>query len=506
MLALNGLSSTTSKLFALCLLITLFMSITGCVNYIGIGTNKKIAESSQFQTQKSLPEQQGHWPTINWPKQFGDPQLTLLIDEALVNNPSLQAAEARIAQAQAMADEKLAALYPSIDGHAYIDRVRISSRNLPSSPILNSVFTQTLLLADLNYTLDIWGKNFASLEQAISNKKAREAADQEARLSIAASVALTYDQLAYYYALRDILRRTVAQREALDKLTQVRLRTGLDTKTQLYQSRNTTETARTQLRAAEGQIVLTRQQLGVLLGEGPDRGLKIQKPQLKSIRTPALPANLPLNLLGRRPDIVGARWKVEAACQGINYAKSKFYPNINLAAGAAYLALSLSHLFATANVEYLGSAIYLPIFDAGSLRAQLREQYGYYEEAVANYNATLNNAFSDVATQLTSIRSTDEQLSTQKAALYAAKQAYNLARYQYSTGIASQLVVLDAETRFLYEQQRHLRLLTNRRNLQIALIKALGGGFDACKPCNNVVKQTRHLVTFLSKSVEEDNQ
>ena len=97
--------------------------------------------------------------------------------------------------------------------------------------------------------------------------------------------------MAYYYALCDVLKGTVAQREGLNKISMVRLRTGLDTKTQVYQSRSSTETARTQLIAAEGEIITLRQQLGVLLGGGPDRGLGITQPRLKMTRTPQLPDN-----------------------------------------------------------------------------------------------------------------------------------------------------------------------------------------------------------------------
>lgn len=96
---------------------------------------------------------------------------------------------------------------------------------------------------------------------------------------------------------------------------------------------------------------------------------------------------------------------------------------------------------------------------------------------MANYNVTLNNAFSDVSIQLTSIQSIDKQLITEKQALYSAERAYHLAKDQYRIGLTSQLVVLDAETSYLEEQQARVQLISERRNLQIALIKALGSGF-----------------------------
>lgn len=450
-----------------------------CVNYFGISSNKKIAPPEQYQTQKSIPLQQGNWPTLNWASQFGDPQLVSLINEALANNPNLQVTKARIDQARSLAEGKAALLLPNVSWQGAIQRFRLSSTLVPPALGGGDWFTFGDFIYQLKYELDIWGKNLANFRKAISQEKAQEASDQQARLSLAVTVASTYNQLAYYYALQGILRRTVAQRIALNKISAVRLSTGLDTKVQLYQSRNSTATAKTQLVEVEGEILLTRQQLGVLVGAGPDRGLSINAPRLSNTNTPKLPPNLPINLLGRRPDIVNARWLVEAACQGIHNAKAQFYPNVNLIALGGFLTLHLNQLFNGASRQYqFGPAISLPIFDGNALRARLKNQYANYEEAVANYNVTLNNALADVATQITTIKSLDNQLIAQAEALYTANKAYNLAKYQYQIGLASQLIVLNAETSLLRAQQTRVQLISNRRSLQIALIKALGGGFD----------------------------
>lgn len=458
----------------------LLVALAGCVNYIGINSNKKIAPPSRFQTSKSLPHQNGCWPTESWAKQFGDPQLVALVNEALANNPSLEAALARIQQARAVAQQNASTFYPQGKFSGAVTRTRVSTHELLPPPVDNGTFTQSGFIARASYTLDLWGKNRSQLRQALAEVKATEAEGQQARLTVATSVASTYNELAHYYDLRDVLRRTVAQREALEKITVVRLHTGLDTRVQFFQSRNTSATARTDLVRVEGQIITTKQQLGTLVGAGPDRGLLIRRPRLPITRTPALPANLPLALLGRRPDIVSARWQVESACQGINYTKALFYPNVNLMAGVGFLSLKFAHFEARGNAEYFGPAISLPLFDGGALRGQLREQYGKYEEAVGNYNNTLSDALGDVASQVTNIKVVNKELKVQRDALITAEHAYNLARYQYKVGLASQLVVLDAETRYLTEQQTRLQLILNRRNLQVALIQALGGGFDAC--------------------------
>ncbi len=462
----------------------LLANLASCVNYIGINSNKKIAPPDRFQTTKSLPQQNGHWPTQDWAKQFGDPQLVALVNEALANNPSLEAAKARIKKARALAEQSASALYPQSNFSGITTATRVSSHKLLPNPLGNSTFYQTAFLIKASYTLDIWGKNRSKLMQNMAKEKASEADAQQTRLTVATSVATTYNKLAYYYDLRDVLRRTVAQREALEKITQVLLRSGLNTKVELFQSRNSSATARTDLVQAEGQIVIAKQQLGTLVGAGPDRGLCIKRPQLSITKTPPLPTNLPLNLLGRRPDITSARWQVEAACQGINYTKALFYPNIDLMAGLAFLSIKLTHLNPRGSAEYIGPAVTLPIFDGGNLRGKLWEQYGKYEEAVGNYNNTLKNALSDVTAQLTNILVVNKELKVQRQALNTAWHTYHLTTYQYKIGLVSQLTMLDAETRYLTEQQTRLQLVLNRRNLQVALIQALGGGFDArCIEC-----------------------
>ncbi|MFA5960108.1 MAG: efflux transporter outer membrane subunit [Tatlockia sp.] len=454
--------------------------LAGCVNYSGIHSNKKIAPPTRFLSPEHLPKAKGDWPTMDWASQFGDPQLTALIQDALANNPDLDIAKARISQALAAIQGKKALLYPNVKAAGALYRVRLSSKRLLPDPLGNSYFTQPFFLTSLNYTLDLWGKNRAQLKQSISEAKARATEEQESRLAISTSIASTYIQLAYYYDLRDVVRQTVSQREALDKISKIRLKSGLDTKVELYQASNLTGVAKTRLIEVEGQIVLTRQQLGVLSGVGIERGLRLKRPKIVTPSQHLLPDNLPLNLLGRRPDIAKARFAVEAACHGIRFVKAQFYPNINLKAGVGYLAFALSQFTVKANAEYLGPAVTLPIFDAGALRAQLKGQYGIYEEAVANYDVTLNKAFSEVMTQLTSLTSTIAQLRTEAETVSSAKHAFRLAKDQYRAGLASQLVVLNAETLFLNARESQLKRIANQRTLQIALIKALGGGFNAC--------------------------
>ncbi len=147
-----------------------------------------------------------------------------------------------------------------------------------------------------------------------------------------------------------------------------------------------------------------------------------------------LPENLPADLVSRRPEIVAARWRVDAMTHGVKEAKAEFYPDINLSAAIGLDAFGFGRfLSAASRTASVGPAIHLPIFDAGELRAQLKGRYADFDYAVASYNASLVTALSEVATQLANVRSSDAQLVDAQAAQDAARQADQLALVQYKS-------------------------------------------------------------------------
>jgi len=473
---------TRLRTIAACALTIGILGLSGCASFDGIHNNEHLAQPGDYAFQRSLGNQagQGQWPSANWVEQFGDPQLTALIAEAMTNNPSLQQAQARIAAASALAESKGAALLPTVNASAAVTRNLFPATTIYPAPYGGSWYNEKSAFVSLDYELDVWGKNNAALAQAVSQAKAAAANAQETRLVLASSIASTYNELAAQYAMHDLLARTVVQRDALQRLTVDRVRSGLDTQIERNQSQGSSADARAQLVQNEGQIALTREQLGALLGKGPDRGLDISAPRMAMLTTPPLPAELPLSLLGRRPDIVAARWQVEAASKDIDVSKARFYPNINLSAMVGFDTLLNANPFTSLSKSIaFGPAISLPIFEGGALRANLKGAYAGYDLAVATYNQTLNEAYSDVAKQLTGIASIDRQLPLRREALAAAQRAYDLAKERYRIGLSSQLTVLSAETTLLAQQQVLINLEASRRNQQIGLFKALGGGFEA---------------------------
>ena len=458
------------------------IALSGCANYFGIRSDKQMAPPANLETARSLPSEGGQWPSLDWANQFGDQQLPQLIAEALDGNPSIAQAQARLAKAQSYIESSRSTLLPQVTGSYAWTRERYSPNGLYIPPIGGKWDSENNILASASWDLDLWGKNRQRLGQAVSQERAAEADMQQARVTLAASVASAYNQLARLYAQRDIAQREIQNREDIGRITDDRVTAGLDTNVERQTAIGNIATTRANLTDLDGQITIARYQLGALLGKGPDRGLQIAQPVLASGGAVALPDNLPADLLARRPDVVAARWQVEAALHDVKEAKAEFFPDINLSAAAGFDAFGWGRFFTSASRQVqFGPAIHLPIFDGGALRSQLKGRYADFDYDVASYNQTLVNALNDVSTQVASIHSIDQQQADAQRALEASTSAYQLSVVRYKAGLSPQLQVLSADQTRLAAEQTLTDLRMSRRNMQIGLIKALGGGFDAAK-------------------------
>jgi NodT family efflux transporter outer membrane factor (OMF) lipoprotein len=192
-----------------------------------------------------------------------------------------------------------------------------------------------------------------------------------------------------------------------------------------------------------------------------------------------LPSTLPADLLGRRADISAARWRVEAATQGMQAAKAQFYPNVNLSVFVGLSSIGLDRLVESGSRQYgAGPAIRLPIFDAGALRANLRGKAADVDAAVESYNGAVIEAVRETADQLNALQAIRRQQLEQAQAQQAAESAYDFATQRYGAGLSNHLTLLNAETATLAQRRQAVDLRARALSAQIGLIRALGGGFD----------------------------
>jgi NodT family efflux transporter outer membrane factor (OMF) lipoprotein len=238
--------------------------------------------------------------------------------------------------------------------------------------------------------------------------------------------------------------------------------------------------ARANLAAVDESLELTRNRLATLLGAGPDRGRTIGRPAPSALKAFGLPSTLKVDLIGRRPDLVAARLRAEAAAQRIKSARAEFYPDIDLSAYFGQQSLGLDNLaHAGSRIGSIGPAVRLPIFEGGRLNANYRGAAADYDAAVASYNATLIQALQDIADDAVSARALETRLSESRKALAGSTAAHDVALQRYRNGVANYLDVLSAEDAMITSRRTVADLETRAFSLDIALVRALGGGFHA---------------------------
>jgi len=457
----------------------LFGLLAGC-SAPDLGPRPVPAAPESLASDASFADAAGVWPVEDWWQAWGDSQLDTLIAEGLAGSPDIAAAAARVRAADALAQQAGAALMPRLGAEASAGGVQQSkTMGIPPQFVPDGIQDTGHVAATFSFDLDLWGRNRAALAAATSEAEAARVDAAQARLILTTGVAAAYADLAGQYAALDVAREALRVRSASAQLSANRTRAGLDNQASASQADSRVASARADIAALEEAIALTRNRIAALVGAGPDRGRTIDRPKLAA-PTVDLPAGAGIELIGRRPDIVAARLRAEAAAKRIDVARADFYPNISLSALVGFQSLGLGNLFA-AGSKYGsgGAAITLPIFEGGRIEGRYRGARADYDAAVARYDGTLVAALRDVADIVASRAATAQQLADRRAALAAAATAANLAGLRYRAGLDNQLVQLTAEDSMVALSRSVADLEARQRTLDIALIRALGGGYRA---------------------------
>ncbi len=422
----------------------------------------------------------GDWPGVRWWTVFGDPQLDALVDEAMRGNPALRVARARILQAAALVDAARAAASPGVIGSLDVTRQRFSVSGTVPPPVAGTTRTTSRLAMDFSYELDYAGRYDAAIASARASVSAADADAYAARLTLSAAIARAYFQLQNLFALREISAGEQEQAARRIALTRQRFAAGLDTEAAVSRA----ETVPPELRAALAQldagIALARNQLAALAGQGPDRGLLVGPARIAPAAADAfaLPGRLPLDLLGRRPDLAAARWRAEAAARDEEVARLRFLPNVNLLAFVGVASLGLDRLLAAGSlVGGAGPAVRLPLFSAGNLQAALEGRQADYDLAVERYNELVLDAVREVADQVQVRRALEAERRERAHALAASDRTLRVAEQRYRAGLANYLEVLDAQAPLFGLRRADADLDTRLLQAQVGLYRALGGGY-----------------------------
>ena len=458
------------------------LALSACASVPDTGIRPALRSAETMAASQTLaPRGPAMWPPDQWWERAGDPQLTALIEEGLANTPQVADAAARIRRAEAEARRIDAARLPSVGVEAAGGLFRQSgSFGIPAQFLPNDWIDYGQAALNLGYDLDLWGRNRAALTAATSELRAATIDAAQARLVLSVAITATYAELGRAHRERDNAEAMLTNWRATRDLGAELERNDLDNRASLRRFDAEVASAEQALAAAEEVILIRRNALAALVGAGPDRGLTITCPRLSPSTPATVPERLTTDLLGRRPDIVAARERVDAAGARIKQARAGFYPSINLRALIGLQALGIGNLVDSQSVfGAVGPAISLPIFDRGALKAQYRGAAAAYDEAVARYNQTVITAYQQAADAVTQRDAANKRLGAARKALAAGEDALGLLRRRYRAGLVSNLDVLASERAVLELRLAVIALETNERGATLATIRALGGGFDA---------------------------
>ena len=458
------------------LLLGVALALAGCV------TPPKTEPQLQSVADESVGLGTLATPTIEarWWEQYGDPQFDRLVTTALERNPSLQQTLARVRAAQAQVQLITGQRNPGVTLDGKEQRSRLPEQYLIPPPFGGGTYWSGQLLANLSWDLDIWGRQAALIDQARAGAKAAQLDAAAARLATTVALSQTYLDLNRSIALADIAQQSLLQRQRILDITRKRISAGLDTNVELREAESAVpqaELARLQAEAAR-EVAIHR--LAALIGEGAQAYDRIAKPTLNLETALSIPNELPADLLGRRPDILAARARVEAATSQRAAARAAFYPNINLSAFAGFQAIGLDNLFQAANRTYgAGPAISLPLFDSQRLKSQFNAATALQDEAIGAYNDAVLSAVQQVADQLSQVNYSAQQLQQAHTALASAEEAYRLAHKRYEAGLANYISVLTTETQVLNARTTFVDILHQQAFARVSLLLAIGGNFNA---------------------------
>src|SRR5580658_7002627 len=413
-----------------------------------------------------------------WWEIYNDPQLNQLEERIATYNQGLRQAYQTYLAAQEQVKVARADLYPTLSVGPSIAHDKNSEHRPLTAATSATNYNDLLLTGGGSWEPDFWGRIRRSVEAAHANAQASAADVANTDLSLSAMMATAYFQLRGLDAQTKLLTATVADLEHQLDLAQRRLAGGVATNADVLQAQTQLETVRAQL----VDVGVARAQYEHLVGTIADYklpGFSIPSSPL-DLPLPKVPLGIPSQLLERRPDIAAAERRTAAANAQIGIAVSAFYPTIDLTGQGGFESThGGTWIQGPSALWSLGAQATELLFDAGQRRALTNQAKHAYEAQVSGYKGVIFLAFEDVEDQLSGLRILEQEASAEQRAVDSAQHSYDISDQRYKGGVTSYLEVLTAEATLIQNQQTAISLQTRQFVDSVALVRSLGGGWDA---------------------------
>jgi len=422
----------------------------------------------------------GNWPEKNWWMQFGLSELDALMESALEKNPTIQAAKERIEYAKSQAVIAKSSLYPLLYFNANDQLEYLSENGLYRA--LNSKIAlanqQIDFSLSFSYEFDFWGKYRNLYNAAIGKQKAAIAEMMQTELIIGTALAQSFFALQtnlirekYYIQLLEI-------RKKYFELQKKMLQNGLYSKLVPLLSEEAVFQGEQWIYDITQEIAVNKHTVNILAGRGPEDLLVLNEPLGTLSPTLAIPSDISMELLSRRPDLMAQIWRLDALAKEVGAAKAEYFPNVNISAFAGFQSGSWSKLFewASKTISAL-PGLSLPVYTAGEIGANIDAKKALFNEAVYQYNDLILKSFSQVSDLLSIGKSVYGEKEKQTKIVANAKARYQLTLLLQGSGIESALTSYQLEEAEILKKLEDVQLLYQQYVVSISLIKALGGGY-----------------------------
>jgi outer membrane protein, multidrug efflux system len=413
----------------------------------------------------------------DWRDVFSDPQLQILIEEALASGNDALLAAARLREAEALAGVARAPLYP---------QGSLSLNTSPTARLPGDSFTSNFMGgAGISWEIDLWGRYRSASEAAKAEMLATAEGKHAVQSSLVSSVAGLYFQLAALNEIQTVTQRAVENHRSVLTLIKRLSAAGIATAAEERQQESALATIEVRLPQLRRQIAETENALSILLARNPgafsfNAAVSLDLPE-------AVPAGLPSALLDRRPDIREAEDRMLAANARIGEAKALFFPSLSLTALYGGVSTRLVDLLNSqaADVASFGPDVMLPLFTGGRLTFNRDAAIARMEQAVISYRKTVLVAMGEVANALVAYETSLDALSLQTRRVETSRESLRLAELRFRSGTTSFLEVLEAQRQVLSAETDQVQTLLERRRALIKIYLALGGGWkDEQQPPN----------------------
>ncbi|SKC31679.1 Multidrug resistance outer membrane protein MdtP precursor [Photobacterium piscicola] len=412
----------------------------------------------------------------DWWTQFNDLQLNQLITLGLTNNLTLQQAQQRIELATQQVALAQAGDKPSVNLNISGGAI---GANLDSLSPHNAEYSALgMLLPSFSYQFDFWGKNKAIIAAATNQKLSLEAQAVQAKLLLSAAISSSYFTLQNNYRLEQNLQLLLRETNKQKAVISDQIKRGLASKAELFQQQGDLDKLSAQLSMTVTQQQLAKNQLALYLAKTPEQLGTLLTPNAHPINQLNTMTTIPMNLLGRRADIIANKWLVEANQQGIKQAKAAYYPDMNLMVMGVFQKLSSMN---PADLFLSGATIAttLPLYDGGVRDANYASANIHYDQAVTVYNQSVLTAVKQASDAIVNLQEALQQQALTVASTTQYQQAYMIFKHRYQRGLASFSEMNNAQIKW----HQQVIQTTNADNAtlqnQLQLIVALGGGYHA---------------------------